>query len=127
MRYFISNFKEETGREIYKNFYVKRGDKSENRIKEVKSMCFSNRMSNHNFWPNFFRLIISSIAYEMFRLIKLEIKKTDFIKAKRWQINNIRLFLLKVGGTIKKTKRRIIVSLSDSFVYKDLYMQLIRA
>ncbi len=89
-------------------------------------MCFSNRMSNHNFWANFFRLIISSIAYEMFRLIKVEIKKTNFIKAKKWQINNIRLFLLKVGGTIKKTKKRIIVSLSNSFVYKGLYMQLMR-
>ena len=127
VRYFISNFEEETGREIYKDFYVKRGDTSENRIKEVKNMCFSNRMSNHNFWANFFRLVISSIAYEMFRLIKVEIKKTNFIKAKKWQINNIRLFLLKVGGTIKKTKRRIVVSLSDSFAYKDLYMQLIRA
>jgi hypothetical protein len=126
VRYFISNFEEETGREIYKGFYVKRGDTSENRIKEVKNMCFSTRMSNHNFWANFFRLIISSIAYEMFRLIKVEIKKTNFIKAKKWQINNIRLFLLKVGGTIKKTKRRIIVSLSNSFVYKDLYMQLMR-
>ena len=89
-------------------------------------MCFSNRLSNHNFWANFFRLIMSSIAYEMFRLIKLGIKKTNFKKAKKWQINNIRLFLLKVGGTIKKTKRRIILSLSESFVYKDLYMQLIR-
>ncbi len=126
VRYFISNFEKETGHEIYKNFYVKRGDTSENRIKEVKSMCFSNRLSNHNFWANFFRLIMSSIAYEMFRLIKLGIKKTNFKKAKKWQINNIRLFLLKVGGTIKKTKRRIILSLSESFVYKDLYMQLIR-
>ena len=90
-------------------------------------MCYSNRMSNHNFWANFFRLIISSIAYEMFRLIKLEIKRANFKKAEKWQINNIRLFLLKVGGTIKKTKRRIIVSFSDSFAYKDLYMHLIRA
>jgi len=126
VRYFISNFEKETGSEIYKNFYVKRGDRSENRIKEVKSMCFSNRLSNHNFWANFFRLIMSSIAYEMFRLIKLDINKTNFKKAKKWQINNIRLFLLKVAGTIKKTKRRITVGLSESFVYKDLYMQLIR-
>jgi len=99
IRHFISNFETEDVRKIYFDFYVKRGDTSENRIKEAKSMCFSGRMSNHNFWANFFRLIISSLAYEMFLLIKQAIKKTSFNKAMKWQINNIRLFLLKIGGT----------------------------
>jgi len=125
LRYFISNFDERDARKIYSDFYVKRGDTSENRIKEAKRMCFSSRMSNHKFWSNFFRLIISSIAYEMFRLIKLMIKKTGFEKAKKWQVSNIRLFLLKIGGTIKITKRRIYVKLSKSFVYKNLFRKLV--
>ena len=125
-RYFISNFENKTGREIYFDFYVKRGDRSENRIKEVKIMCFSDRLSNHNFWANAFRLIISSLAYEMFRLIKEMIKKTNFNKAKKWQINNIRLFLLKIGGQIKETKRRVYISLSNTYIYKDLFRQLMR-
>ena len=125
IRHFISNFDEENAREIYFDFYVKRGDTSENRIKEAKSMCFSARMSNHKFWSNFFRLIISSIAYEMFRLIKLMIKRTKFEKAKRWQVSNIRLFLLKIGGTIKNTKRRIHINLSKSFVNKNLFRELL--
>ncbi|MCP4055187.1 MAG: IS1380 family transposase [Mesoflavibacter sp.] len=125
IRHFISNFEQEDARNIYFDFYVKRGDASENRIKEAKSMCFSARLSNHEFWPNFFRLIISSIAYEMFRLIKLIIKTTNFEKAKKWQVNNIRLFLLKIGGTIKTTKRKVFLSFSKSFIYKDLFWQLI--
>jgi len=124
-RHFISNFDEEDAREIYFEFYVKRGDTSENRIKEAKSMCFSGRMSDHDFWANFFRLIISSIAYEMFLFIKLMIKKTSSIDAKKWQVNNIRLFLLKIGGTIRKTKRRIFISFSKHAKYKHLFQEII--
>lgn len=125
VRYFISNFEEKSSRQIYFDFYVKRGDSSENRIKEVKNMCFADRMSNHGFWANFMRLIISSLAYELLSLIKQKIKKTGNKKAQKWQINNIRLFLLKIGGMVKKTKRRIIVKLSKSAIYQDLFQELI--
>jgi len=125
VRHFASNMPEEEAREIYFGFYVKRGDASENRIKELKNMCFSDRLSNHNFWSNFMRLIISSITYEMFLIIKQMIKKTNHIKAHKWQIDNIRLYLLKVGGTIKKTVKRVYIRLSKSFVYKELFRELI--
>ncbi len=125
VRHFTSNMEENDAREIYFGFYVKRGDASENRIKEVKNMCFSDRLSNHNFWANFFRLITSSLAYEMFLLLKEKIKKTTFKKAKKWQISSIRTHLLKVGATIKITKRRINYQLSKAFVYKDLFREII--
>jgi hypothetical protein len=125
VRHFISNIKQKNAREIYFDFYVKRGDASENRIKEVKNMCFSDRLSNHGYWANFFRLFISSLAYEMFLLIKQKIKKSSMAIAKKWQINTIRTYLLKVGATIKITKRRIVYQLSKSFVYKDLFREII--
>lgn len=125
VRHFVSNMEEQQAREIYFGFYVKRGEASENRIKEVKNMCFSDRLSNHNFWANFTRLLISSIAYEMFLILKSMIKKTKFTKAHNWQIDNIRLYLLKVGGTVKKTVKRIYFQFSKSFVYKKLFEQLV--
>jgi hypothetical protein len=125
IRYIISNFEERTAREIYTEFYVKRGDASENRIKEVKNMCFSGRLSNHLFLANFFRLFLSYLAYEMFRLLKLAIAKTRFNEAKTWQIDTIRTCLLKVGATIKITKRRIYYRLSKAFVFQDLFKALI--
>lgn len=125
VRHFVSNIPKKTAREIYFDFYVKRGDASENRIKEVKTMCFSDRLSNHGYWANFFRLFISSLAYEMFLLIKQKIKKSSFQAAKKWQINSIRTYLLKVGATIKITKRRIYYQLSKAFVYKDLFREII--
>ena len=125
IRHFVSNIQDKQAREIYFDFYVKRGDASENRIKEVKNMCFSDRLSNHGFWANFFRLFLSSLAYEMFLLLKAKIKNTSFDKAKKWQISTIRTYLLKVGATIKITKRRIFYRLSKAFVYKDLFRELI--
>ena len=127
IRYFISNFEEQTAREIYTEFYVKRGDASENRIKEVKNMCFSDRLSNHLFLANFFRLFLSYLAYEMFRLIKLAIAKTRFKEAKTWQIDTIRTYLLKIGATIKISKRRVYYRLSKAFVFQDLFKALIFA
>lgn len=125
VRHFISNIKEKEAREIYFGFYVLRGDASENRIKEVKNMCFSDRLSNHGYWANFFRLFMSSLAYEMFLLIKQKIKKCSVEVAKKWQISSIRTYLLKVGATIKITKRRIVYQLSKAFVYKDLFREII--
>ncbi len=125
VRHLISNFPKQKARDIYFGFYVKRGETSENRIKEVKNMCFSDRLSNHNFWANFSRLLISSIAYEMFLILKGMIKETKFTKAHKWQIDNIRLYLLKVGGTIKKTVKRIYFQFSKAFAHKKLFEQLI--
>ncbi len=125
IRYVVSNLEMKTAREIYTDFYVKRGDTSENRIKEVKNMCFSNRLSNHTFWANFFRLLLSSLAYQMFLALKQEIKKTSSQVAEKWQIDTIRTRLLKVGATIKKTKRRIYYHFSKAFVYQDLFMKLV--
>ena len=125
VRHFISNINEKDARELYFGFYVLRGDASENRIKEVKNMCFSDRLSNHGYWANFFRLFISSLAYEMFLLIKQRIKKSSFDIAKKWQISSIRTYLLKVGATIKITKKRIFYQLSKAFVYKDLFREII--
>ena len=97
VRHFVSNIEQQQAREIYFDFYVKRGETSENRIKEVKNMCFSDRLSNHGFWANFFRLFLSSLAYEMFLLLKAKINKTTFQKAKTWQVS-IRTYLLKIGS-----------------------------
>lgn len=125
IRHIVSNLKEKNARAIYFGFYVQRAEASENRIKEVKNMCFADRLSNHGFWANFLRLLISSLAYEMFLLLKKAIRKTRFEAAKKWQINTIRTLLLKVGATIKKTKRRIYYRLSKAFVHQELFRSLV--
>lgn len=125
IRYIVSNLKEGDAREIYFGTYVKRGDASENRIKEVKNACFCDRLSTNGFLSNFLRLTISCLAYELFLLIKQAIAKTRFEKAKLWQVETIRVLLLKVGATIRKTKKRIQYKLSKAFVCRDLFVELI--
>lgn len=124
VRYIVSNLEEEA-RSIYFGFYVKRAEASENRIKEVKNACFADRLSNHSFWANFLRLLISSLAYEFFMLLKERIKATSFVKAKNWCMQTIRTYLLKVGATIKRTKRRIYYRLSKAFVHQELFLELL--
>lgn len=124
-RHIVSNLPEKDARSIYFGVYVQRGEASENRIKEVKNMCFADRLSNHGFWANFTRLLISSLAYEMFLLLKAAIKKTKVDQAKKWCIATIRTRLLKIGATIKKTKRRIYYQLSRAFVHQELFRLLI--
>ena len=65
------------------------------------------------------------LAYEMFLILRGMIKKTKFTKAHKWQIDNIRLYLLKVGGTVKKTVKRIYFQFSKAFVHKELFEQLV--
>lgn len=125
VRHIISNIPCENARDVYFDFYVKRGESSENRIKEVKNMCFSDRLSNHGFWANFMRLFLSSIAYELFLLMKQAIGKTENEKAKKWQIDTIRVSLLKVGATIKETKRRVYYRFSKAFVQQELLSELL--
>jgi len=125
VRHIVSNLPGMTARQIYFEVYVQRGEASENRIKEVKNMCQADRLSCHRYWANFLRLLISCLAYELFLLLKQAIRKTTVDEAKKWQIHTIRVSLLKVGATIKKTKRRIYYRLSEAFVYQDLFRQLV--
>ena len=125
VRYFCSNMEGQTARELYWDFYVKRGEASENRIKELKNMCFADRLSCHSFGANYFRLFISCLAYEFFRIIKELIKKSGEKESSKWQINNIRLYLMKVGATIKMSVRRVTVSLSKSYVCRELFCKIV--
>lgn len=125
VRYIVSNLPDKSSREIYFGVYVQRGEASENRIKEVKTMCFADRLSNHSYWANFLRLLISCLAYELFLLLKQAIRQTPHRQAHRWQISTIRTRLLKVGATIRKTKRRIYYYLSKAFAHQRLFRELI--
>ena len=72
-------------------------------------------------------MIISSLAYEIMLLIKEKIKKvTKDEQPKKWLVNNIRLFLLKIAAIVKITKRRISISISSTAIYKDLFLSIIQ-
>jgi len=60
-------------------------------------------------------------------LVKEKIKKTTKNEqAKKWTVNNIRLFLFKIVAAIKITKRRIVISISSTVIYRDLFLSIIK-
>jgi len=61
----------------------------------------------------------------MFRIIKSLIASTGNIIAAGWQVCSIRLYLLKIGATIKTRVRTITIRFSKAFVYQDLLRKIL--
>jgi hypothetical protein len=75
----------------------------ENRIKEQQLDLFADRTSCHAWWPNQFRLLLSSLAYTLLEAIRrLALDGTELANA---YVGTIRLKLLKIGAVIIRTRR----------------------
>ena len=80
---------------LYDKIYCARGD-MENRIKESQLDMFGGRTSCQRWWPNQFRLLLSSFAYTLVEAIqRLALKGTELAHA---YVGTIRLKLFKIGG-----------------------------
>jgi len=107
---------------LYDDLYCQRGD-MENRIKEQQLDLFADRTSCHNFDANQLRLFLSSAAYVMLEsLRRLGLKGTELARA---QAGTIRLKLLKIGGRITCSVRRIVLHLSGGYPLKQLFVQVL--
>ncbi len=124
LRYICSNIKTEKAEALYYGFYTRRGDASENRIKEFKNMCYADRLSCHLFIANYFRMLLSGLCYEFYYQIKQLIKQTSHEEPKHWQIDNIRLYLIKAGAMVRERVRSIRIIFSKSYVCKSLFMDI---
>lgn len=118
-RYIVTNL-EGDAQDLYDNVYCARGD-MENRIKEEQLHLFAGRTSCHAWWPNQFRLLLSSLAYILMETIRrLGLAGTELAKA---QCQTIRLKLFKIGGVILQNTRRIRVLLSSRYPYQRLFFK----
>ncbi len=103
---------------IYDQIYCARGE-MENRIKEQQLGLFSDRTSCHYWWPNQFRLLLSSCAYVLLEALRrLGLKSTELARA---QVGTIRLKLLKIGAVITRNTRRVRIWFSSAFPLKHLF------
>jgi len=124
VRFICSNLSNQKGRTLYRTFYVQRGEAAENRIKEIKNMCFSDRLSCHRFSANYFRLMLSCLAYELMRLLRQRIRQTKHAQAWNWSVQSIRLYLLKVAAQVQQTVRRIYIRFSRAFTQQNLFTEI---
>lgn len=110
------------GRSLYEDTYCARGE-MENRIKEQQLMLFADRTSADDMRANQLRLYFSSIAYVLLSAMRrIGLADTSFERA---QCSTIRLKLLKVGAAVRITVRKIWISFSQSYPFRDQFLKVL--
>ena len=121
-RYIVTNLSGAPKR-LYDQVYCARGE-MENRIKEQQLDLFADRTSCHRWWPNQFRLLMSSFAYVLLEAIRrLGLAGTELARA---YVGTIRLRLLKIGAVILRNTRRVRFLLSSAYPDPRLFQLVAR-
>lgn len=120
-RYVVTNL-ELTPEHVYK-VYRQRGD-VENRIKELKEDLYLDRTSCSRFLANQLRVLMTAAAYALLQELRLKLKGTSMATA---QVGTLRLKLLKVGGRLERSARRICLHLSAHHPWAEDWMRGARA
>jgi len=98
--------------------YCARGE-MENRIKEQQLCLFADRTSCTLWLPNQFRVLLSALAYTLLNTIRhTALAGTELARAR---CDTIRLKLLKIGASVRRNTRRVVLLLSESCPYKLLF------
>jgi hypothetical protein len=130
--------------------YADRGE-SENRNKELKCGLQTDRLSDHRYFANLFRLYLHATAYNLLIRMRDEVVDppaepagqevpTEVLQGRRRrQWHNLRrekdplgegqpctwrTRLIKVAAYVRETSRRVIVQLSSSWPYLNHYQQV---
>lgn len=120
-RFVVTNL-EGDAQTLYEAVYCARGE-MENRIKEQQLGLFADRTSCHHWWPNQWRLLLSSFAYVLLEAIRrLALAGTELARA---QVGTLRLKLLKIGAVILRNTRRVRFLLSSAYPYQALFRQVV--
>ena len=78
------------------NWYVQRGE-PENWIKDFKNALHADRLSDHRFWANAFRLLLHAAAYWLLDTLRAHLLARGLA---RLQLDTLRLRLIKIGGRL---------------------------
>jgi len=107
---------------LYEEDYCARGE-MENRIKEQQLCLFADRTSCETMRANQLRLYFSSIAYTLMQTLRrIGLKGTSMATAR---CDTIRLKLLKLGAQIRVTVRKVWVSFSQAYPYRQLFHEVL--
>lgn len=121
-RFVLTNLQGEA-RTLYEQLYCKRGE-CENRIKEQQLGLFADRTSCHQFVPNQLRVLLSATAYLLLQHLRQEaLVGTELAEA---QVGTIRNKLLKIGGLIIRSARRIVLHLASGCPTQALFRLIAR-
>lgn len=116
-RYVVTNLPGDP-QHLYEDVYCARGEMG-NRIKEQQLGLFADRTSCSLWWPNQFRLLLSTLVYTLMNAIRsTALPQTELAQA---ACATIRLKPFKIGAVVIRNTRRIRLLLSSSYPYQDLF------
>ena len=121
-RFVVSSLRAEqwAAQPLYEELYCGRGD-MENRIKEQFHL-FADRASAESMRANQLRLYLSAMAYVLVSgLRRLGLKATELAQA---QAATIRTKLLKIGGLVRISARRVWLSMASGYPGQALFQQV---
>jgi len=92
-------------------YYIQRGGGPELWIKDLKDACFADRLSDHTFWANQFRLLLHAAAYWLLDTIRRWLMRH---RVARMQLDTLRLWVLKIGGWVQRQVQGLRLHLASS-------------
>jgi hypothetical protein len=122
-RFVVSSLSTEVypAQQLYEQDYCGRGD-MENRIKEQQLFLFAYRTSCATMRANQVRLLLSAVAYIVLRALReFGLPETELAHA---QCDTLRLKLLKIGAVLRVSVRRVYVSLSESYPFREVFVRV---
>src|SRR3954452_12612224 len=84
------------------DWYLDRGE-SENWIKDFKNALAADRLSDHRFWANAFRLLLHAAAYLLLDTLR---RRLVTATRTRYQRDTLRLRLRKIAGWVREQQSR---------------------
>jgi DDE family transposase len=109
------------------DWYVDRGQ-AENWIKDFKNALSADRLSDHRFWANAFRLLLHAAAYWLLDHLR---RWLPVAQVAPLQLDTLRLRLIKIGGWVRERTdvdpAGICLHLSSAHPGQALWLLLARA
>jgi hypothetical protein len=99
------------------DWYVDRG-KPEGWIKDYKRACLADRLSDHRFWANQFRLFLHAAAYWLLDTLRRRLSARGHPPL---QLDTLRLRLLKIGGRVRELATHVRLHLATSHPSQPLW------
>lgn len=105
-------------RELYDELYCARGE-MENRIKAQQLDLFSDRTSCRMMAANQFRVLVSAFACILVEKVRESLAGTELERA---EVGTIRERLLRIAARVYSSARRILLRMTKSHPWKDVYL-----
>src|SRR6266705_7044576 len=105
------------------DWYVDRGE-PENWIKDLKNALEADRLSDHRFWANVFRLLMHAAAYWLLDTLRRWLISA-IGHAAQIQMDTLRLRLIKIGARLRQLPTRFQLHLASSHPGEPLWHALV--